>query len=138
MLGLFANATFAVKGVAPNAKTLAGLKDMGKKHSAYIAQNFKNDGFAIDDDGSKDMLKSCGYCHIFVDKDGKLDGFCIHIYDVKNEIYYALWHNVISGKLSHFYLRDKDGKDVLVNGYYAAYNPDGSIRCIYDPKGNVV
>ncbi|MDR0820501.1 MAG: hypothetical protein LBN19_03140 [Endomicrobium sp.] len=53
MLGMFANAAFAVKGVAPDAKTLAGLKDMGKKHSTYLLENGYFGGFELDDEGSK-------------------------------------------------------------------------------------
>jgi hypothetical protein len=138
MLGMFANAAFAVKGVAPNAKTLAELKDMGKKHSSYLAENGDWIGFELNDDGSKVMSLNCfGICSLKIDKDGYFESFIIGTL-AENDTVYNLWFDKVSGKMNSFAIKNKDFKYVLVNEYYAVYNPDGSIDYIVDPKGNIV
>ncbi|WP_095558797.1 hypothetical protein [Candidatus Endomicrobiellum trichonymphae] len=57
MLLMFVNVASAVKGVAPDAKTLAQLKDMGMKHLEILCSievpSYSTKGFSMNTEGEK-------------------------------------------------------------------------------------
>ena len=134
----FVNVASAVKGVEPDAKTLALLKDAGKEHSSIIEKIVRNDGFRVREDGGKRGF-IFGYSPwLSFDKYEKIEYLSTYITSKEGETVYDLWWNTVSGTLSGFTIRNTDGEYILVNEYRAYYNPDGSIDYIVDPKGNIV
>ncbi|GHT09127.1 hypothetical protein AGMMS49532_06160 [Endomicrobiia bacterium] len=137
LLLMFVNVASAVNGVAPDAKTLAQLKDIGKKYSKQVTWdsqtgwNYTNSGKIV---GVSD-IEACG---IEIGYDGVLQKFLVRLpADDGDKNNVEIEYDIASGKPCWFFVEDYDRNPVRINGHYGCYKPNGDLLNTVDPNDNI-
>ncbi|GMO54575.1 MAG: hypothetical protein Ta2C_08000 [Candidatus Endomicrobiellum trichonymphae] len=137
LLLMFVNVASAENGVAPDAKTLDQLKDMGKKYSKQLNLNsitgwkFDNTGKSIYPVGVSGFWIEIGY-------DGVLKGLSADVPLDGDENIVDVGYDIKSGKPDYFYVRDSNGNIIRINGHYGFYNTNGDLLGTVDPNNITV